>query len=84
MNFAGSAVALHDGAELNEFGIARSKVIAAHAVSDEEAVVGSAVAVKLPQVVQFGWHRTAQPNVINGVGLPAMRFQSNNWQGRTG
>jgi sialate O-acetylesterase len=74
-----------DGKPMTEFQVAGEdgKFVAAKAVIDGESVVVSAEGVT-PKVVRFGWHKTANPNLVNGAGLPASPFQSNDWQGATG
>ena len=75
-----------DGKPLTEFQVAGAdgNYVAAEAVVDNGAVVVSAEGVATPTQVRFGWHKTAMPNLVNGAGLPASPFQTNNWQGRTG
>jgi len=75
-----------DGGPLKEFKIAGSdgKFVEATATIDGKTVVVSADSVKAPRVVQFGWHKVANPNLVNGAGLPASPFQTKNWQGGTG
>jgi sialate O-acetylesterase len=58
-------------------------LVPAQAKIDGDTVVVSAKGVTLV-AVQFGWHKTAQPNLVNGAGLPAAPFHSDNWQGGTG
>ena len=48
------------------------------------AVVVMAHGVENPKRVRFGWHKTANPNLMNKQKLPASPFQSENWQGGTG
>lgn len=73
-----------DGKALNEFKIvsAKGEVIPAQAEIKGETVVVSADGVT-PIAVQFGWHKTAQPNLVNGAGLPAAPFHTDNWKGAT-
>jgi sialate O-acetylesterase len=74
-----------DGKPLNEFKVAGAdgKFVDATAEVDGETVVVSADGVT-PVTVQFGWHKVANPNLVNGAGLPAAPFQSKDWQGGTG
>ena len=44
-------------------------------VRDGEVVVTSPH-VPAPVAVRFGWDEAAQPNLINGAGLPAVPFRS--------
>jgi sialate O-acetylesterase len=88
LQFAHSADGLksRDGKPLNEFQIAGAdgKFVAATAEVDGTEVVVSADGVVQPTQVRFGWHKTANPNLINSAGLPASPFQTNNWRGGTG
>jgi len=40
--------------------------------------------VPAPVHVRFGWHKLANPNLVNSAGLPASPFQTDNWTGGTG
>lgn len=75
-----------DGKPLSEFKIAGAdgKFVEATAAIDGKTVVVSAEGVDSPKQVRFGWHKLANPNLINSAGLPASPFQTNNWQGGTG
>jgi sialate O-acetylesterase len=75
-----------DGNPLNEFQIAGADEIfvPAEASIDGATIVVSAKNVNHPKHVRFGWHRSANPNLINSGGLPASPFQSKNWSGGTG
>ncbi len=75
-----------DGKPLNEFQIAGvdGKFVDATAEIDGATVVVSAESVTAPKHVRFGWHKVTNPNLVNGAGLPASPFQSNNWLGGTG
>ncbi|MFP6737460.1 MAG: sialate O-acetylesterase [Planctomycetota bacterium] len=74
-----------DGKALREFQIAGSdgQFVAATAVIDKETVLVSAAGVQSPTQVRFGWHKLANPNLINKAMLPASPFQTNNWSGGT-
>lgn len=74
-----------DGKPLNEFELADvdGKFVPATAEVDGDTVVVRAEGVK-PVTVRFGWHKLANPNLVNGAGLPAAPFQSKNWTGGTG
>ena len=75
-----------DGKELSEFQIAGddNKFVPAKAIIDGETVVVSAAGVSAPKNVRFGWHKTANPNLVNKDKLPASPFQTDKWQGSTG
>ena len=74
-----------DGA-LSEFQIAGAdgKFVDAEAKIDGNSVVVSSAAIAEPKHVRFGWHKLANPNLVNSEGLPASPFQTDNWQGGTG
>lgn len=75
-----------DGKALTEFQVAGSdgKFEAAEAKIDGKSVVVSSSKVSEPKQVRFGWHKIANPNLVNSEGLPASPFQTDNWQGGTG
>ena len=53
--------------------------IEASAVVDGDTVVVSSEAVTNPMAVRFAWHTTAEPNLMNGAGLPAGAFRTHPW-----
>ncbi|MEO2015574.1 MAG: sialate O-acetylesterase [Fuerstiella sp.] len=75
-----------DEKPLNEFQVAgeSGEFADATATVDGNTIVVSADSVTKPTQVRFGWHKLANPNLVNGAGLPASPFQTNNWQGGTG
>lgn len=79
-------LASRDGEALSEFKIAAEggEFVVAKAMIEKDTVVVYADSVKAPKHVQFGWHKTCNPNLINGAGLPAAPFHTNDWQGGTG
>ena len=82
----GKGLKSRDGKPLTEFKIAGAdgNFVEAKAKIDGSTVLVSAEGVSSPKNVQFGWHRTANPNLMNEAGLPASPFQTNNWTGGTG
>lgn len=82
----GGGLRTRDGGELNEFTIAGAdgNFVDAQAKIDGKFVVVQSDEVPSPTQVRFGWHRVAQPNLINAAGLPASPFQTENWTGGTG
>lgn len=88
VNFAHAADGLksRDGKPLSEFKIAGAdgKFVDATATIDGKTIVVSAESVSSPKQVQFGWHKLANPNLVNSAGLPASPFQTENWTGGTG
>jgi sialate O-acetylesterase len=53
-----------------------SDFVPATAVIEGRSVVLSAPQVANPTAVRFAWHRHAEPNLMNGAGLPANVFTS--------
>ena len=82
----GGGLKSRDGKELTEFQIAGSDgaFSPAKAVIDGKTVLVSADGVKAPAHVRFGWHKKANPNLINAEALPASPFHTDNWTGGTG
>lgn len=82
----GSGLASRDGKPLNEFQVAGAdgQYVDAEATVSGDTVVVQAVAVKDPRHVRFGWHNTANPNLMNKEGLSASPFHTDGWQGATG
>ncbi|MBC8353468.1 MAG: sialate O-acetylesterase [Planctomycetes bacterium] len=83
---AGAALKSRDGKALTEFRIAGAdgKFVEAVAEIDGKTIVVSAEQVAEPKHVRFGWHKLANPNLVNDAGLPASPFQTDNWRGATG
>ncbi|MDA0285673.1 MAG: sialate O-acetylesterase [Planctomycetota bacterium] len=83
---AGGGLKSRDDKALTEFQIAGAdgKFVEAVAKIDGKTVVISSPNVAEPKHVRFGWHKVANPNLINSEGLPASPFQTNDWQGGTG
>ena len=50
--------------------------VEASATIDGETVVVSSEAVLHPVAVRFAWHTAAEPNLVNGAGLPAGAFRT--------
>jgi sialate O-acetylesterase len=82
----GGGLKSRDGKPLSEFEVAGAdgKFAPAEAAIDGDTVVVVAKEVASPTQARFGWHNTANPNLVNKEGLPASPFQTNNWQGGTG
>ena len=75
-----------DGEELSEFQIAGAD---GQFMDAEAKIAGNHVLVrckdvKEPTQVRFGWHKVANPNLVDGEGLPASPFQTEKWTGGTG
>ena len=82
----GGGLKSRDGGPLTEFQVAGADgtFVPAEARIDGGTVIVAAEKVPEPAQVRFGWHKAANPNLINAEGLPAAPFQSNNWRGGTG
>jgi sialate O-acetylesterase len=74
---AKSGLASRNGAPLDGFEVAGpdGKFFEARAEIKGEAIVVGSKHVENPKAVRFGWHQEAQPNLINGAGLPASPFR---------
>lgn len=79
-NHDNGGLASKDGRPLTWFTIAGAdgKFVPAEAVIVGDTVEVSAAGVKDPAAVRFAWDETAQPNFINGAGLPAEPFRTDN------
>jgi sialate O-acetylesterase len=74
----GSGLASRDGKPLTWFEIIGQETdfMPADAVIDGDTVVLSADGVTNPAAVRFGWHKNAEPNLMNKEGLPARPFRA--------
>jgi sialate O-acetylesterase len=70
-----------DGKELTHFQVAGKDGAFqdAKAVVEGNSISVSAPAVANPVAVRFGWHHEAEPNFVNGAGLPASPFRTDDW-----
>ncbi len=75
-----------DGKPLTEFQVAddSGNFVEAYAEIVDDTVVVWADSVAQPTQARFGWHKLANPNLVNEAGLPASPFQTKNWRGGTG
>jgi sialate O-acetylesterase len=73
-----AGLAARDGKPLTWFEIAGADGAwhPADALIDGDRVVVSSALVASPRSVRFAWHEAAQPNLVNGAGLPALPFRS--------
>ncbi|MCP4786688.1 MAG: hypothetical protein GY903_29735 [Fuerstiella sp.] len=73
----GSGLTSRDGQPLTWFEVAGADqvYVPATATIDVDRVVVGAPGIAEPQWVRFAWHETAQPNLMNGQGLPANSFK---------
>jgi len=79
----GSGLKSRDGKPLTWFSIAGvdGKFVSAVAEIKGNKVIVSSPDVKQPVLVRFAWNEAAQSNFVNGEGLPAVPFRSNNpWE----
>jgi sialate O-acetylesterase len=74
----GGGLVSRDGKPLTDFTIAGSdgRFYAADAKIVGDKVVVSSSNVGEPVAVRFAWNETAQPNLANKVGLPAVPFRT--------
>ncbi|MBN2279606.1 MAG: glycosyl hydrolase family 2 [Candidatus Marinimicrobia bacterium] len=70
------------GKELTDFLIAdvNKKFVPAKAKIDDNSILVWSDTVTEPIAVRFGWTNIAEPNLFNGVGLPASPFRTDNWK----
>lgn len=82
----GEGLKSRDDKPLSEFQIAGpdGEFVDAQATIDGNDVIVSAKGVDSPKEVRFGWHKLANPNLVNSAGLPASPFQTKEWHGGTG
>ena len=78
---AGSGLASRDGRPLTSFQIAGADRVfhPAHAEAAGERVIVASPDVPQPVAVRFGWDETANPNLVNPAGLPALPFRTDDW-----
>ncbi len=70
-----------DGEPLTDFSIAdrRREFRPATARIEDNRVVVSSDDLAEPVAVRFAWSESAHPNLINGAGLPAVPFRTDDW-----
>lgn len=70
-----------NGSEATHFEIAGPDQVfyPADAKIDGRTIIVQNSEVKIPSAVRFGWSNTAEPNLFNGAGLPAIPFRTDNW-----
>lgn len=74
-------LATRDGGPLTWFTVAGADRVfhPAEARIDGETVLLRAAEVPEPVAVRFAWDQVATPNLVNGAGLPAGPFRTDNW-----
>jgi len=77
----GKGLSTRDEKPLDSFLIAGAdqQFVPATAVIKRNKVVVSNETVKNPVAVRFGWTETANPNLVNSAGLPALPFRTDDW-----
>ena len=70
-----------DEQPLNWFEIAGEdkQFVKAAATIDGDTILVFSDAVAAPVAVRFGWHQSAEPNLVNKEGLPASPFRTHPW-----
>jgi sialate O-acetylesterase len=78
----GSGLKSRDGKPLDSFLIAGAdkQFVPAEANIENGKVVVSSATIEKPVAVRFGWTETANPNLVNSAGLPAIPFRIDDWQ----
>jgi sialate O-acetylesterase len=78
----GTGLASRDGRPLNDFTVAgadRRFVPATAVIAGGDRVMVSSPQVARPVAVRFAWDETADPNLVNSAGLPAVSFRTDSW-----
>lgn len=80
-DFAAGGLASRDGGPLTYFTVAGAdkKFVPAEATIDGNTVVVRSPQVPQPAAVRFAWDELARPNLMNGAGLPAGSFRTDDW-----
>ena len=82
---ADGGLAARDGGQLTSFAIAGEdrQFVEANAVIDGKSMVVSSERVNRPVAVRYAWADSPECNLINGAGLPASPFRTDDWPGIT-
>ncbi len=77
----GTGLVSRDGRPLNDFAIAGADrhFVPAEAVIQGDTVIVSSPQITQPAAVRFAWDETANPNLANSAGLPAVSFRTDSW-----
>jgi len=77
----GAGLASRDGRPLNDFMVAGDdrRFVPADAVIQGDRVIVTSPQVAQPAAVRFAWDETANPNLVNSTGLPAISFRTDSW-----
>ncbi len=78
---AGKGLVVSGGGDLTWWEIAGEDRVfkKAQAHIEGDRVIVWSDEVPSPVAVRYGWHRDAQPNLINSAGLPASPFRTDDW-----
>ena len=74
---AADSLRTRDGKRVGWFEVAGDDGVfhpAAADITSDSTVTAASIDVPRPRFVRFGWHETAQPNLENSCGLPAVPF----------
>jgi sialate O-acetylesterase len=55
------------------------RFVPADAVIQGDRVIVTSPQVAQPAAVRFAWDETANPNLVNSTGLPAISFRTDSW-----
>ena len=74
----GAGLKSRDGKPLSWFSIAGKEgdFVDATAAIDGNSIIVSSDKIAEPAAVRFGWDQIAEPNLMNGEGLPASPFRT--------
>lgn len=75
----GDGLASRDGKPLSHFEISEDEQswhVAEVRMIGKATLVLEAQGVRRPRAMRFAWHETAEPNLVNGVGLPCSAFRA--------
>ena len=77
-DFIGDGLMARDAMPLTWFEVAGEdkQFVEAKATIDGDTILVSSDAVANPVAVRFGWHQSAEPNLVNKEGLPASPFRT--------
>lgn len=83
-NYIGGGLSSRDGKALTHFALAGDDKLFTPAKAEVDltgqTVIVQADGIAKPVAVRFGWHHTAEPNLMNKEGLPASPFRTDQWK----
>ena len=82
---ADGGLAARGGGQLTGFAVAGEDrhFVEASATIEGDTVIVSSDQVKRPVAVRYAWGDSPECNLVNGVGLPASPFRTDDWPGIT-